>query len=106
MYKVIISPAAIDDLMGIYLYILENDGEEQAEDILTKLQDRILSLEQFPLRGKLPEELSPFGNTAIRELQEPPWRVFYRPEEHEVYVLSVLDGRRSMADLLLERLVG
>ena len=40
-----------------------------------------------------------------RELIEPPWRIVYRIESESVLVLGVLDGRRDLKSLLLERLV-
>ena len=106
MAKVVLAPEAIEDMLGIYQYILDHDGMEQAEDILQRLEKKMYSLEKLALRGKFPDELVPFGNTQIREAQEKPWRIFYRPENDEVFVLAVLDGRRAMAELLLGRLVG
>ncbi len=40
-----------------------------------------------------------------RELIEGPWRIVYRYDERSVFVVSVLDGRRDLSSLLLERLV-
>ncbi len=104
MAKVILTPEAIEDILEIYAYILERDGEERAEAILNRLEKTAYSLDTFPMRGKFPDTLVPFGNRKIREVQETPWRIFYRIEKNEVFVLAVLDGRRSMAELLLERL--
>lgn len=106
MAEVTLTPEAVNDLIGIYSYVYEHDSQEQAENILNRLEERIQTLATLAMRGKLPEELTPFGNHKIREIQESPWRIFYRPEKDEVFVLSVLDGRRAMAELLLERLVG
>ena len=105
MAEVILTPEAINDLVEIYHYIHAQDGREQAEAILARLEKRASSLESLAMRGKPPEELIPFGNYTIREIQESPWRIFYRPEQDKFFVLSVLDGRRAMAELLLERLV-
>lgn len=104
MGKVILTPEAVEDILEIYNYILERDGEERAEVILNRLEKKAYSLDTLAVRGKFPEELVPFGNRKIREVQETPWRIFYRVEKDEVFVLAVLDGRRSMAELLLERL--
>ena len=100
MPKVILTPEAIEDILEIYNYILEQDGEERAEAILNRLEKAAYSLDKLPLRGKLPEELVPFGNRKVREIQETPWRIFYRPEEKEVFVLRVLDGRRAIKEIL------
>ena len=104
MAEVTLTPEAIEDIFEIYSYILERDGEEQAGAILTCLEKRTYSLGQLALRGKFPNELEPFGNRQVREVQETPWRIFYRVERDDVYVLAVLDGRRAMEELLLERL--
>ena len=104
MAKVILTPEAIEDILEIYNYILDRDGSKQAEAILNRLERRVYSLDALALRGKFPEELAPFGNRQIREVQETPWRIFYRVGKEDVFVVSVLDGRRAMAELLLERL--
>jgi len=104
MAKVILTPEAVEDILEIYNYILERDGEEQAEAILSRLEKRAYSLDTLALRGKFPEELVSFGNRKIREVQEVPWRIFYLSEAHEVFVLAVLDGRRTVQELLQVRL--
>ena len=105
MAKVILTPEAIEDILEIYRYILERDGEEQAEAILNRLEKKAYSLDKPALRGKFPDELAPFGNRKIREVQESPWRIFYRAEGEEVFVLSVLDGRRAIRERLEDRLL-
>lgn len=104
MAKVILTPEAIEDILEIYTYFLERDGEDHAEAIVNRLERKAYSLEKFALRGKFPEELVPFGNRKIREVQETPWRIFFRVESEEVVVLSVLDGRRNMSDVFLKKL--
>ena len=105
MAKVTLTPEAIEDILEIYNYILERDGEEQAEAILSRLEKRAYSLDKLALRGKFPEELVPFGNRKVREVQETPWRIFYQSEGDEVFVISVLDGRRAIREILENRLL-
>jgi toxin ParE1/3/4 len=100
MAEVILTPEAVEDILRIYAYILEHDGEERAGAILGRLEKKVHSLDKLALRGKLPEELVPFGNRKVREVQEAPWRIFYQAEEDEVFVLRVLDGRRAVSELL------
>jgi hypothetical protein len=45
------------------------------------------------------------GITQYRELVTLPWRVTNRISERSVYVLSVLDSRRGIEDILLQRLI-
>jgi hypothetical protein len=42
---------------------------------------------------------------TFQELIEKPWRLIYRIAAHRVVVVSVLDGRRNLEDLLLDRFV-
>jgi len=39
-----------------------------------------------------------------REIVTAPWRIIYRISDKNVYVLSVLDARRNVEDILLKRL--
>ena len=105
MANVILTPEAIEDILEIYNYILEQDGEGRAETILNRLEKAAYSLAALPLRGKLPEDLAPFGNRKVREIQETPWRIFYRPEEKEIFVLRVFGGRRSVKEILEKHLL-
>ena len=40
-----------------------------------------------------------------RELILGPWRLIYRLDRGQMYVLAVIDGRRNVEDLLLRRLM-
>ncbi len=45
------------------------------------------------------------GVTTFREVILHPWRIAYRIEERRILILAVIDGRRRVGDLLLERLI-
>ena len=59
----------------------------------------------MPLRGRTVPELRSVGVQTYRELVEGPWRIVYRYDARHVYVIAVLDARRDLSSLLLERLV-
>ena len=63
-----------------------------------------MRLERLPERGRVVPELKTIDVYMYRELIERPWRVVYRFERNHVYVVAVLDARRNLASLLLERL--
>lgn len=77
----------------------------RAEQILERIVSRGASLETMPRRGKTPKELRAIGDQTWLEVQEPPWRIIYRVSGSTVEIHGVLDGRRSLEDLLLERLL-
>jgi plasmid stabilization system protein ParE len=104
-YIIEISPDAKRDLFEISLYIKKNDSLEQARKIVSRLEDRIATLETMPSRGKRPPEMERFGPHSFRELHEPPFRIFYRVKGNIVQVLSFLDARRNVRDILADRIM-
>ena len=103
--EVLISAKAEEDLAGIHKYIALSDGEEQADRIQDRLMDDILSLESLPFRGKCPPEMQKLGIDDFREIQCPPWRIFYYVSGTIVGVIAVFDGRRNVQELLQRRLL-
>lgn len=96
--------SARTDLLGIIGYLATADAAA-ADRLLGSLEKKAASLERFPVRGRLVPELVRFQVRLYRELQAPPYRLIYRVREHSVLVLAVLDGRRDLEDLLLDRLL-
>jgi len=103
-FKVLWTEIARRDLGKILAFIAVG-SPPAAKRLLRSLQKKAASLETFPLRGRAVPELADLQLTQFRELLSPPYRLLYRVEERQVFVLAVLDGRRRLDDLLLERLV-
>ena len=104
-YEVLIALEAEKDLIGIYDYMLQEDGLSQAEEVENRLIEAILSLEELPNRGKQPSELKELGITDYRELQVHPWRIFYYVLQQTVGVVAILDSRRDVEELLRLRVL-
>ncbi|EGV19357.1 type II toxin-antitoxin system RelE/ParE family toxin [Thiocapsa marina] len=92
------------DLELIVDFIAE-DSFENAVAVLDRLEERAESLCLAAERGRVLPELKVVDVLQYRELIERPWRIVYRIEPDQVVVLAVLDGRRDLASLMLERLV-
>lgn len=90
------------DLQSIVEYIAEDDIHA-ARSVLAKLEQTAQALTTMPLRGRVVPELDAFGIHVYRELVVPPWRIVYRISAKTVRVLAVVDSRRNLEDLLLER---
>lgn len=103
-YNVWWSETAENDLLSIIEYIAR-DNPLQARKIFGEIKKRTESLNAFPDRGRMIPELQNQGITLYRELIIGPWRVMYRVSEDSVYVLSVLDSRKNVEDILLQRLI-
>lgn len=104
-HAVSIVAAAEDDLFDIYRYVASADSIARAERLIQILQELCLSLEEFPDRGHIPPELESIGVLDYREVHYESYRVIYQVIGMDVYVHCVLDGRRDLQELLLERLL-
>ena len=102
-YEVIWAAAAEDDLAGIIASI-NSDSPVSAIRILRKIKQASLQLCHLPERSRIVPELQEQGILQYRELVVSPWRIMYRIVGLNVFVLSVLDSRRNVEDILLERL--
>ena len=103
-YKVHWAEVAEKDLLGIIEYIAE-DSLTNAIYVFEKLKKKASSLNKFPQRGSIGPELKGHGIILYRELIVTPWRIIYRISGKKVYVLSVIDSRQNVEDILLKRLI-
>jgi toxin ParE1/3/4 len=103
-YQVVWTSVAEDDLKGIIEYI-SIDNPHNALKILQEIKKKASSLYTFPERGRVVPELQDQGISQYRELIVPPWRLIYRIEERKIYVLSLIDFRQNVEDILLKRLI-
>jgi toxin ParE1/3/4 len=76
-----------------------------AERIVERILTRAEALSTLSHRGRTPPELRTIGDRTWLEIIETPWRILYRVAGVRVEVHGVLDGRRDLRDLLLERLL-
>ena len=101
-YDIVWSNIAENDLKNIVEYIAE-DSPPNALKIFNRIKQKASSLYTFPERGRIVPELREQGILQYRELVISPWRIQYRISEKSVLVLSVLDSRRNIEDILLKR---
>ena len=102
-YQVVWSNIAENDLKNIIEYIAE-DSPDNALKVFKNIKQKASSLNTLPERGRIVPELRDQGILQYRELVISPWRILYRTSEKSVFVLSVLDSRRNIEDILLTRL--
>ncbi len=104
-YEVYVIEDAERDLFDIYSYIARNDSEESAEYVFDAIQDTCLSLSTLPARGHVPPEMERVGIYEYLEIHFKPYRIIYQVRENEIFIHCILDGRRSLQELLQERLI-
>ena len=103
-FKVVWSKTAELDLEWLMEYIAE-DSVSNALHILSEIQAKTSLLVNYPKRGRIVPELKEYNIIQYCEIIFTPWRIIYKIVENTVYVVSVIDGRRNVEDVLLDRLV-
>jgi addiction module RelE/StbE family toxin len=103
-YKVEWAAVAESDLKQIIDYMAA-DNPGNALHLFKKIRQKASSLYVFPERGRIVPELQGQGIHIYRELIVTPWRIIYRISDGTVFVLSVINSRQNIEDILLNRLL-
>ncbi len=104
-YEVRWSETSEKDLINIMEYLAQ-DSPSLAYEKFKEMKGKASCLHSFPYRGSIVPELQDQGIIQYRELVMAPWRIICRISKKSVYVLSVLDSRQNVEDILLKRLIG
>ena len=97
---------AIADVEGIVDHVAIHDSLVAAEKLYSKLEASIDSLVASPRRGRVVPELRTEGLEMYRELLVSKYRILFRVRARDVVLLGILDGRRDLAELLIQRAMG
>ena len=103
-YQVQWASVAQIDLKQIIDYIALESPDNPSQ-ILAKIKRKASDLYTLPDRGRIVPELKEQGINIYREIIVPPWRIIYRISDSNVFVLSVIDSRRNVEDILLNRFI-
>jgi len=98
------SNSAENDLNEIIEYIAE-DNIDKALEIFYALKNETDKLYKFPIKGRKVPELLIHNIEKYREIIFKPWRIIYIINDLEVKIISVIDGRRNVEDILLKKLL-
>ena len=104
MSRILWSKPAVNDLQDIGEHIAQ-DSPGAAISFLGRVDEAVKALGSQPRLGRVVPELERQNITRYREVVLSPWRLFYREEKGQVFVLAVIDGRRNVEDILLRRLM-
>ena len=90
-YRLVLSPAAQQDLQSIYQFGLRTWGQNQSNAYLHVLKERLWILTTQPLMGVERSELA----VGMRSFPVKSHVVFYRVETCQVQIVRVLHGRQD-----------
>ena len=102
-FEVIWSQAAVSDLDDILDFVAESQGVDHALDLYEQIRRRVSSLSRYPRRCRYVPEIKAIGLSEYRESIHPPYRIFFRLVGNQAILLGILDSRRDLEALLVQR---
>ena len=96
---------AVRDLDEILEYIAVERGVDQALQLYETLRHSISSLTKMARRCRQVPELLDIGLFEYREIIERPYRLVFRIVDKEIVILAILDSRRDLEELLIQRAI-
>ena len=103
--KVVILDSADHDLKDLRSYIVKEFSRDTWLKTFGKIKVSIRNLAKFPSLGAIPPELEALHLTQYRQILSGKNRIIYEPRPDAVYVHMVVDARRDMKSLLMQRLM-
>lgn len=104
-YRVIVADVARQDLRHLREYLVSTASIGTADTVIQRLLLKIETLNRFPERGSLPDELRELHIKHYRQTSVPPYRIVFKIDTNHVTILIVADGRRDFQKLLRDRLL-
>ena len=103
--EIIWSKDAGDELLEIISYIKNNTGKITAEKIFKKIDDGVKKASENAAGRRIAPMLMNFGITNIHQLNISPWAIFYKVENNEMKIISIIDQRRNLEEILYKKIL-
>jgi toxin ParE1/3/4 len=104
-YKIIWSKDAGDEFSEIISWYKYNAGKNVAQRIYIKIDSRIKKLKDMPGIGKQVQILKDIGVNDYRQIAQDNWIIYYKVEEQSINIISVIDGRRNLEEILYKKII-
>ncbi|GAA6171844.1 hypothetical protein NBRC116592_15140 [Colwellia sp. KU-HH00111] len=103
-YHVMLTEHANKDLEVIYLHYVSRVNDQLADKLLLEIEQAIAKIATTPLIGHLPKELS-LSDQDCLELLTRSFRVIYKIDNSNVYIMMILHQKQSVAKAASARLL-
>jgi len=103
--EIIWSKDAGDELLEIISYIKNNAGKITAEKTFKKIDDGVNKASENAAGRRIAPMLMNFGINDIHQLNISPWAIFYKVENNEMKIISIIDQRRNLEEILYKKLL-
>ena len=97
MVRLIWSYKALEDIKEIFEYI-SRDSEFYARNVVKEIRKKVKSIKLFPRRGRVIPEIN---DKNYREIFQWNYRIMYKIESQNIYILSIFHGARDFDNKML-----
>jgi toxin ParE1/3/4 len=104
-YKINWSKDAGEEFIEIISWYKYNVGKNIAQKIYSKINAQIKKLKNMPGIGKPAQILKDIGVNDYRQIVQDNWMVYYKVEGQNVNIISVIDGRRNLEEILYKKII-
>jgi toxin ParE1/3/4 len=104
-YKIIWSKDAGEEIFEIISWYKYNVGKSAAQRIYTKINSQIKKLKNMPGIGKKAQILKDIGIHDYRQIVQEHWIIYYKVERESIHIISVIDGRRNLEEILYKKII-
>jgi toxin ParE1/3/4 len=98
--RYVLAPEAALDLVQIWRYIRKQSSAAIADRVETVIRERIIFLTRTPGAGHWSKQLT---DEPVKFFPVYSYLIVYRPEKTPLQVVSILQGRRNVEQILKER---
>ncbi len=104
-YAVYFVDEAEKDLLEIYEYVKESGYPLTAKNLFSQVRKACADLSEMPERGRTLPELERIGVFEYREILVKVYRIIYQIIGKAIFIHCILDGRRDVQEILLQRIL-
>ena len=104
-HEIIWSKDAGDELGEIISYIKFNTGKMTAEKVYKKIINKVNQISENPQGRRIAPLLREFWINYIHQLNISPWIIFYKVEDKKMEIISIIDGRRNLEEILYRKMM-
>ena len=102
---IIWSKDAGDEFFEIISFIKYNTGKMTAENIYEKINNEVIKVLKNATGRRISPILKKFGINNIHQFNISPWAIFYKVENNRMEIVSIIDQRRNLEEILYEKIM-
>ncbi|GHV80510.1 hypothetical protein AGMMS49944_23010 [Spirochaetia bacterium] len=77
----------------------------RAASIYERIRARAEPLVDYPGSGRTVPQLASIGIDGVRQISEKPWNIYYKISNSDIWILSVIDSRRNLEEIIYAKVI-